>query len=364
LHAGPRIVIATGGSGGHLYPAFAVADEMERRWPESEVRFTTGAREIERDICLSAGREAAVLPLAATSDAGRHPVRFLRGLWRARQTAGEVIRSSRPDCVIGTGGFTMSPVVQAALRSRIPVVLLEQNAVPGRATRWFSRRVDTVCSSFEKLVPSLHDAAVVVTGNPVRAAIADLARPAVSENRNLLVIGGSQGARGLNDGLAWMAQNHPDDVALWNVVHQTGGDESAREVSSVYERLKITARVTPFINDMASEYRRADLVIARAGATSLAELACAGIPAVLVPYPHARDRHQHANARVFAERGAALIVEQGAESATTGERLRQALESMSSEGVRTAMSEEMKRLGRPDAAARVVDVVARVVGAQ
>ncbi|QDT56336.1 UDP-N-acetylglucosamine--N-acetylmuramyl-(pentapeptide) pyrophosphoryl-undecaprenol N-acetylglucosamine transferase MurG [Caulifigura coniformis] len=360
-HTGPHILIATGGSGGHLYPAFAVADEIERRWSGAQVRFTIGPRDIERDICRSENREAQVLPLVSTSEARRHPVRFLTGYWRARRVARELLRSFQPTCVIGAGGFTMGPVVQASLAAHIPVVLLEQNVIPGRATRWFSRRADTICSSFEVLTPPLSQARVVVTGNPVRAAIAGIAKHPELGRQNLLVMGGSQGARGLNEGLVWLAEDHPAALASWNVVHQTGGDESAREVSSAYARMTITARVMPFISDMAGEYTRADLVIARAGATSLAELACAGIPAVLVPYPFARDLHQHTNARVFSERGAALVVEQGADPATTGERLLAALESLGSDARRIAMSEQMKRLARPDAAARVVDVIAAAI---
>jgi UDP-N-acetylglucosamine--N-acetylmuramyl-(pentapeptide) pyrophosphoryl-undecaprenol N-acetylglucosamine transferase len=361
LPTGPHILIATGGSGGHLFPAFAVAEEIERRWPEARVTLTTGPREIEREICASAGREATVLPLPSSADWKGRPVQFVRSLLAARRTAHRLLGERRPNVVVGTGGFTMTPVVSAALRAKTPVVLLEQNAIPGRATRWYAKRAAVVCSSFEEMNPALTGVGVKFTGNPVRSPIANLAKNGTRETGTLLILGGSQGARALNESLSWIAEKSPAFLSRWTVVHQTGGEESAREVSSVYQRNGIRAEVRPFFADMAEVYSRASLVIARAGATTLAELACAGIPAVLVPYPYARDAHQHANSRLFVEHRAALIVEQGAETATTAEGIQKALESLATEESRRTMSEQMRALAKPDAAKRVVDVVERLV---
>jgi UDP-N-acetylglucosamine--N-acetylmuramyl-(pentapeptide) pyrophosphoryl-undecaprenol N-acetylglucosamine transferase len=354
-----RVLIASGGSGGHLFPAFAVAEEIQRRSPESQVILTTGPREIEREICASAGRTATVLPLIPGSEAKQHPLKFARALWASRRMAARLIAESRPDVVVGTGGFTMTPVVHSALRAKVPVVLLEQNVIPGRATRWYARKAAAVCSSFEVMTPPLSGARVEVTGNPVRSAIATLRGSPSPESRTLLVLGGSQGARALNESLAWIASHHPGTLQPWKVMHQTGGEEPARKLSAVYEQTGVQAEVRAFFGDMAEVYARAGLVIARAGATTLAELACAGIPSVLVPYPHARDLHQHANARVFEKRGAAIVVEQETETAATAERIRVALDTFANQSTRLSMSKQMRELAKPDAAILVVDVIER-----
>jgi UDP-N-acetylglucosamine--N-acetylmuramyl-(pentapeptide) pyrophosphoryl-undecaprenol N-acetylglucosamine transferase len=361
LPTGPHILIATGGSGGHLFPAFAVADEIECRWPEAAVTLTTGPRDIEREVCAAAGREAIVLPLPPGSDWKRRPVRFARSLLAARRAARRLIDETRPSVVVGTGGFAMTPVVSAAIRRNVPVVLLEQNATPGAATRWSAKKASAVCSSFERLDSPLAAARIEFTGNPVRPAIAALAQSESRLGESLLILGGSQGARALNESLAWLAVKSPALLSRRTVIHQTGGEESARELAGIYERNGIRADVRPFFVDMAATYANAGLVIARAGATTLAELACAGLPAVLVPYPYARDLHQHANARVFAKRGAAVTVEEGIETATTAERLQTALESLESEESRSTMSRQIRALARPDAAKQVVDVIESLI---
>ncbi|HVJ84786.1 MAG TPA: UDP-N-acetylglucosamine--N-acetylmuramyl-(pentapeptide) pyrophosphoryl-undecaprenol N-acetylglucosamine transferase [Caulifigura sp.] len=359
---GPHILIATGGSGGHLYPAFAVADEIERRWPGCEVRLTTGDRPIEADICRSAGRIATRLPLVPSSKARRHPLRFLKGLWAARREANHLIADIHADCVVGAGGLAMSPVIQAALGRRIPVVLLEQNAIAGRATRWFARRASAICSSFERLEPRLKTARIEQTGNPVRASIAKLFAESRPEGGHLLVLGGSQGARALNEALAWIAQHQPAILVEHEIVHQTGGTESARELEAVYHSVGLRARVAPFIDDVAPLYSRASLLIARAGATTLAEAACAGVPAILVPYPFARDRHQHANAAVFEQAGAARVIEQTGNTEGDGRHLARVVEELlQSNGPREQMSRGMRSLARPDAARHVVDVIERAI---
>lgn len=361
MPTGPHILIATGGSGGHLFPAFAVAEEIEHRWSEARVTLTTGPREIEREVCESAGRHATILPLPAGSDWKRQPVRFAQSLLQSRRTARRLIDETRPNLVVGTGGFAMTPVVSAAIRSKVPVVLLEQNVIPGRATRWYARKAAVVCSSFEQMDPPLAGAKIEFTGNPVRSVIAEVAKTGSRAGDTLLVLGGSQGARALNESLVWLADKSPTLLSRWTIIHQTGGDESAREISGVYQRNRIRADVRPFFAEMAAAYSQADLVIARAGATTLAELACVGVPAVLVPYPYARDLHQHANARVFARQGAAAIVEQGSETAMTAERLQAAIESLTSEESRSIMSRQLRVLAKPDAARRVVDAIERLL---
>lgn len=358
-----HILIATGGSGGHLYPAFAVAEEIERRWPGAAIRLTTGGRSIEREICASAGRSAAVLPLLPSAEAKSTPVSFARSLWSATRTARDLIREFQPACVVGTGGYSMTPVIHAAIRSRVPVVLLEQNAVPGRATRWFSRRAEAVCTSFETLHPPLKGSRIQQTGNPVRRSIASLASRSSKACGSLLILGGSQGARGLNEALGWIARDQPSVLAGHTIVHQTGGTESARELAEHYRAASLRANVSPFFDDMAGIYAEASVIIARAGATTMAEVACAGLPAILLPYPFARDRHQHVNAEAFARAGAAIVIEQAANAADTGRKIANALEELLRDERRIAgMATAMKQRARPEAAGSVVDVIASIIG--
>jgi UDP-N-acetylglucosamine--N-acetylmuramyl-(pentapeptide) pyrophosphoryl-undecaprenol N-acetylglucosamine transferase len=373
LSTQPRFLIATGGSGGHLYPAFAVAEELERQWPAAEVQFTTGAREIERGICTSAGRAATELLLLPTGEARRQPIAFATAFVRAMRDARRLISKFQPSCVIGTGGFVMAPVVREAARARVPIVLLEQNAVAGRATRWFARQASAVCATFSVSVQSLRARRVEVTGNPVRRDIADLfirslelaESPVRSVAANpplqsLLVLGGSQGAKGLNDALEWIAVHQPALLAGRTILHQTGSVDSARQLQAVYEASGIAARVVPFFDDMASVYRSAGVVISRAGATTLAELACAGLPAILVPYPYARDRHQQANAEAYSRTGAAMVVQQRSNAEGTGRELARMVKSLTA-GNLAEMSAAVRQLARPDAATKVVEIIDAVV---
>ncbi len=353
----PSILIATGGSGGHLTPALAVATELERCSPGCELHFTTTSREIERRMLAAAGRTSTVLPLLPSAELKRHPWRWYRSWRESVGIARRLVQSAQPGCVIGTGGLSMAPTVREAFRQNIPVILLEQNAVPGRATRWLSRRAAVVCSGFRNLTPPLpNPVRIEWTGNPLRPEIADLFTGARRTEGRLLVLGGSQGALGLNQALKELAITAADVLQPHGIIHQTGGEESAAELRSVYAAAGIPAVVQPFFDDMAAVYRQASLVIARAGATTLAELTSAGLPAILVPYPYARDQHQNANAVAFEQAGAAIAVPQGESAAITSARLRQVLSTW--EPARAeSMAKSMRALAKPDAARSVAGIV-------
>jgi UDP-N-acetylglucosamine--N-acetylmuramyl-(pentapeptide) pyrophosphoryl-undecaprenol N-acetylglucosamine transferase len=357
-----RILIATGGSGGHLFPALAVAEELENRWPESVVEFTGTGREVETSIFAAAGRLMTVLPLVATSEAGRRPIAFAATWWKARRQSKSILQKLRPACVIGTGGFSMTPVVSAALATRTPVILLEQNAVPGRATRRYAGSAAAVCASFPTFSqPLASSAKVEFTGNPVRQAIARLVDSDRPPEGALLVLGGSQGARGLNDAMLVIAASHPTVLEGRRVFHQTGGEESAHQLASAYAAAKIDATVRPFFDDMAGIYQQSAIAIARAGATTLAELACAGIPAILVPYPYAKDDHQQANARFFADYGAAALVTQSTDAGQTAADLARELTRYGDRELRSRNAVSMHSLATPRAARNVIDLIERCI---
>ncbi len=327
--------------------------------------FAGSERAIERGILSREGLELVRLPAASSADLRRNPAAFLRSNWRAWGAARQLIRDREPTAVIGCGGYASAAPVLAARRSGRPVILLEQNIVPGRATAWLARSADRVCVSFDETAALLpRRANYVVTGNPVRAEIASLASQNVAgrNERQLLVLGGSQGALSLNGLMTGFAAGDSDSLQNWMVLHQTG-DAAFDEVSRQYAALSLQARAAPFIDAMAAEYGRATLAVSRAGATTLAELACAGIPALLVPYRFAVRDHQRRNAEHYVQRGAARMLMESGHPVRDAEAFRRTLRPLLNEAaLLTEMSVSMRRLARPAAAQAVCDVIASVTG--
>jgi UDP-N-acetylglucosamine--N-acetylmuramyl-(pentapeptide) pyrophosphoryl-undecaprenol N-acetylglucosamine transferase len=360
---GQRVYLfAGGGTGGHLFPGIAVAEQLLTQRPEARILFVGSDRSIERQILAGTPFLHCELPAPSLAVVRRHPLQFARQLNAARRQARELLERESPLAVIGCGGFASAAPVYAAWRQSVPFVLLEQNTIPGRATRWLSRLGGTVCLSFEAARSHLPSSArTLVTGNPVRREIEELAnRPNETarqpgEIRTLLVLGGSQGARPVNEMLIDFANRSAHALAGWQVVHQTGQADVGR-VRQAYAAAGIDADVAAFFPNLAVQYRQASLVVSRAGATTLAELACAATPAVLVPYPQAMDNHQWHNARVFEQAGAAVIVEQQSDPTAGSQAFDETLSRLlNDEHRRATMARAMAGLARPDAAARVVD---------
>ncbi|QDU36461.1 UDP-N-acetylglucosamine--N-acetylmuramyl-(pentapeptide) pyrophosphoryl-undecaprenol N-acetylglucosamine transferase MurG [Maioricimonas rarisocia] len=364
--SGLSLVFASGGSGGHIFPAVAVAEAVRARNPRVMPVFAGSDRPIERAIAARHGYERFVLPAASLNTLWRTPRVFVRTQWDAYRQARAFLQQRQPAAVIGCGSFSGAPLVYAASRLGIPVILLEQNVIPGRATSWLSRRADAVCVSFVESCRKLpRKARTPVTGNPIRREIARLTERAVhrtGERPTLLILGGSQGARAVNNvvcsvgaKLRWLLED-------WQVIHQTGWNDAPR-ICAAWRSLRIDAEVAPFFDDTASLYARADLVISRAGATTLAEVACAGLPSILVPYPHAARNHQVANALVFRNAGAATIVEQNQNRREFATDLMESLGGLLQDrDARFEMGESARSLARPNAAEEVVDVLFELTG--
>ena len=354
-----NILFAGGGTGGHLFPGIAVAEELLVRDPATRIVFAGSGRPLETAIIGRSGFEHFSLPVESSSVAFRHPIRFLRA-WSASGTAAQRILDAQQPCiVVGLGGFASSPLVRAAARRRIPIVLLEQNAIPGRATGFLKRHADRICLAFHATARFLpRGGKCVVTGNPVRGQVAELAArsgprtdasPAV-----LLVLGGSQGAHAVNQMMIESLDCMKRSLDGWRIMHQSGSDD-LETVRHAYAGRNIPARVEPFFADIAACYASASLVVSRAGATTLAELACAGLPAVLVPYPGSVNDHQRINASLFVACGAACVVEQ---SAGASRQLADHLVRLTSCGrMRNEMRDAMRSMAVPDAAPQVADVI-------
>lgn len=358
-------IFAGGGSGGHLTPGIAVAEELRRRLPAVRVVFAGSERPLEKAMLQGTGFEHDALPVESLRELRRAPWRFCRRNGIALRQAWRMLKNERPRGVIGLGGFASAPTVWWARRLGIPVLLLEQNAVPGAATRWLARGAEHVCLSFEEAAAGLRgNVSTIVTGNPVRESVllaaagrhVRIARPDRQDFR-LLILGGSQGAEALNEAVLALLPRLESAWTGWSVVHQTGPGRSTA-VRERYRQLSIPAVVEDFFPHLWEWYADADLVISRAGATTLAELACVGCPSILVPYPFAADRHQEANAEVFARRGAAAVVAQGTSTEETAERLHEPFRRLlTNREARDEMSRAALELARPDAARRIVDLL-------
>ena len=353
-----RVLIAGGGTGGHLFPGIAIAEEIVRRG-SGEVLFVGTSRGIETRAVPAAGFALETLEVSGLKRMGL--VDTVRGLLRlplAILKSFAILRRFQPDVVVGVGGYASGPLLLAATFARYPTAIQEQNSVPGMTNRVLGKLVAAVFIAFEDAKPCFPAGKIQQLGNPVRAnivaALEDATGAAPSQRLRILVVGGSQGARAVSDLVVAAAPLLAQAGVDFSLVHQTGSADLER-ISERYQALGLGAwvTVTAFIHDMATAYAQADLVIARAGALTLAELAIAGKAAILVPLPTAADDHQTKNAARFAEAGAALVLDQRKASA---EDLAAIVKDLARErGRRAAMSAAMRRLARPRAAQAIAD---------
>jgi UDP-N-acetylglucosamine--N-acetylmuramyl-(pentapeptide) pyrophosphoryl-undecaprenol N-acetylglucosamine transferase len=348
-----RIVVAGGGTGGHLYPGIAVAREILRRQPQAQVSFAGTERGIESRVIPREGFALDVLRSVGLK--GKSIVSLLRGMALLPLSGADawgIISRRRPHLVIGVGGYSSGPVVMAAAVRGIPTLLLEQNAVPGLTNRLLARVVSAAAVTFDSTL-AFFGRRGFVTGNPVRNEFFDPAPAASSIGPpRILIFGGSQGAHAINMAMVEAAPRlaaQPGGVAI---THQTG-ERDLERVRDGYRRAGLEARVEPFLFAMDREMKSADLVICRAGATTLAELTAAGRPSLLVPLPTATDDHQRKNAEVLVAAGAADMIEQ---PSLSGERLAQRIgELIADSGRLQRMSAAARGFARPDAARHIVD---------
>jgi UDP-N-acetylglucosamine--N-acetylmuramyl-(pentapeptide) pyrophosphoryl-undecaprenol N-acetylglucosamine transferase len=350
----PRtVLVAAGGTGGHLFPGIAVADELRRRDPQTRVLFVGTARGLETRLVPRHGYPLELLPILPLNRVGAVPlVKGVLALPRGLLRAAALVRRERPQAVLGVGGYAGGPAVLAAALLGVRTVILEPNARPGFTNRVLKPFVGTAACAWRE-ASAFYGSKGVVTGNPVRGGFAALPRKEHRPPLSLLAFGGSQGSKVLNEALLAALPALPKAAAL-GIVHQTG--EAQREgVAAAYAAAGRAAEVVAFLDDMEARLARADLVLCRSGATTCAELQVAGKAAILVPFARAADDHQKTNAQAMAAAGAARMLE---EKDLSGESLASALaELVASPGRIAAMEDAARSLARPDAAARVADLV-------
>ncbi|NLZ16226.1 MAG: undecaprenyldiphospho-muramoylpentapeptide beta-N-acetylglucosaminyltransferase [Desulfobulbaceae bacterium] len=351
-----RAVITGGGTGGHLFPGIALACALQERHSGSEILFIGTPRLLDQQALRNRGFQLATLSSSGVKGLGlgaqiRSLLSQPAAIWQARQ----MLRRFKPALVFGVGGYVTGPVLLAAKLMGIPTAIHEQNSVPGLANRLAGRLVDKICISIP-CQPAFPPHKTVRTGNPVRAEIVAASQQKSRGGQagnipSLLVLGGSQGAHALNERMvAVMGILHNRGLRL-QLQHQTGSADAAM-VQDAYRKTGVQAEVKPFIEDMAAAYASADLVVSRAGATSLAELAVMGLPAILVPYPFAADDHQASNAEYYVQGGGAVMYR---EKDLTPEILAAQIQTLLEDEQRHRMAEAMRALGQPDAAERLVD---------
>jgi UDP-N-acetylglucosamine--N-acetylmuramyl-(pentapeptide) pyrophosphoryl-undecaprenol N-acetylglucosamine transferase len=354
-----RVVIAGGGTGGHLYPGIAVARELLNRHPDAVVTFAGTARGLEsRLVPLEGFALDTIRSAGLKGKALRTRLSGLGVLPLSTVDAWRVISTRRPHVVIGVGGYSSGPVVLIAALRGIPTIVLEQNAVPGLTNRLLARVVRAAAVTFEAASPYFRGKAFV-TGNPVRAAFFRVeSAPARSSGAGarVLVVGGSQGAHAINVAMVEAAAKlaAARDVAI---VHQAG-EVDVEMVRQGYRDAGLEARVEPFLFAMDREMSAADMLVCRAGSTTIAELAAAGRPAILIPLPTAADDHQRKNAEALQAAGAADVLDQiGMTGAVLADRI---LGLARDDERRTRMGEAARRLAKPDAAHTIVDRVLQI----
>ena len=359
-------MIAGGGTGGHLFPGLALAEEFRKRDNSTEVVF----------VGTEHGLEARVIPregyplkfVRAEGIVGKSFVRKVRAIATVFLSVWDsfrILNNVRPDMVIGVGGYASGAAVLVAHLKSIPTMIHEQNSVPGTANRILSRFVDQVCITYQESLPVFPSGKTFLTGNPVRAKIMrgerDAAQRLFSLDREMFtvfVFGGSSGAASINrtmvDALNYLGEYREKIQFL----HQTG-EKDYESVREAYRKSGFKGTVAPFIYQMAEAYAASEMVISRAGATTLAELTALGKPSLLVPYPHSAGRHQEFNAIKLREMGAAFVV---FDNEMSGEVLAKHIREMfGSDSIRKEMQRASRGLGRPEACARIVDIALSLI---
>jgi UDP-N-acetylglucosamine--N-acetylmuramyl-(pentapeptide) pyrophosphoryl-undecaprenol N-acetylglucosamine transferase len=369
------IFLAGGGTGGHLYPGLAVAEVLRQERPDAELVFLCTTKDIDRVILEPTGFEfipQPVLPLPRLTSVGGL-LRFWRGWRETKDLVRKLIRERKPAAVLGLGGYAAGVAVKVAALKGIPTAILNPDVIPGRANHYLMQFAKAACSQFAETAQHVSPAyreKLRVTGCPIRGDICGLsitesARADAMKRlfldaslKTLVVTGASLGAKTVNEAVLEALKGL--DLTNWQILHLSGRDHGDA-VRAGYRELTIPARVVDFTAEMADVWLVADLAVSRSGASSCAEVTACGIPSILMPYPFHKDMHQRANAKVLADAGAAVLMDDEKDRRRNGDKLRPILESLlHDETRRKSMGAAAKRLGHPDAARHVAQIVTQL----
>ena len=356
----PRFIISGGGTGGHIFPAIAIADELKRRCPDAEFLFVGAKGRMEMEKVPAAGYRIEGLWISGlqrrlTLDNLSFPVKVMSSLFRSRQ----IVREFRPDVVVGTGGYAGAPVLYAAARMGVPTLIQEPNAFAGLANKWLGSRVDKVCVAFAGMARFFPAGKLVITGNPVREQLLDRAlalTEASDERQRVLLMGGSGGAKSLNEAMAASTEKiRARSQVQWTwqcgkAYYDTYADSATAKLPNV--------TISAFIDRMDEAYAAASVVIGRAGSTTIAELEYLGKPAVLVPSPWVAEDHQTRNAEALTQENAAVLI---ADAEVTDRLVDGVFALLDDPKRRRQLGENARRLARPGAVGRIAEEVLRLI---
>ncbi|GAB7387661.1 undecaprenyldiphospho-muramoylpentapeptide beta-N-acetylglucosaminyltransferase [Bacillaceae bacterium] len=363
-----NVILTGGGTGGHIYPALALAKEIRSRHPEAKILYIGSERGLEKEIVRKAGYEFRAIDVSGfkrklSLDNVKTVVKFLRGVFVAKKW----IRDFHPDVVVGTGGYVCGPVVYAAARLGIPTLIHEQNVIPGLTNKFLARFVDKVAVSFPASSAYFPQGKVVVTGNPRATEVAHADRRKGMESLRLpagkkvvLIVGGSRGARPINEAFLQMVPLLGKAHGLY-FVYVTGEAhfQTVMEAIGPYRASLANVSIYPFLYNMPEVLAATDLIVNRAGASFLAEITSLGIPSILIPSPYVTNNHQEKNARWMEENGASVMI---LEKDLRGDLLfAKIMEILGDREKWEGMRQAAKRLGHPDAAARMYGEIMRIL---
>ena len=354
-----RVILAGGGTGGHVIPALAIANELRDRY-QAEIVFIGTARGIETRLVPAAGYKLELVEVGALKNVSAMTrLKTMFDLPRATLHCAAFFGRFKPDVVISVGGYASGPGVLAAALRGIPSLIFEPNLVPGFANRIGARFAKAACVHFQDTCRFFRNCNV--TGVPVRKAFFDIPARPVNATPTLLVFGGSQGAKAINEAVVGALPILREKLPTLKIIHQTGPKE-LESVQAGYAKAGISGEVSAFIDDMPAAFARADLIVCRSGASTVAEITAAGKPAIFVPFPRAADDHQTKNAQALANTSAAVLMPQ---SDLTAEKLAGEIVRLFSDRDQLArMSEAAKKLSHSDAAAQIAQIAAKLVNPQ
>lgn len=361
-----RVLISGGGTGGHIFPALSIANELKRRMPQAEILFVGAEGRMEMDRVPAAGYEIKGLPVAGFDRKNLfRNVKILYKLYQSMKIARNILKEFNPNVAVGVGGYASGPMLKECQKHDIPTLLQEQNSYAGVTNKLLAKRAECICVAYEGMERFFPAEKIVLTGNPVRRVLLECeatpqeARQSFGldpDKRTVLIVGGSLGARTINDsiiaGLEKIAANQ-DIQVIW----QSGKvyDDRCRE--SLVSSQATNVKQMPFISNMDLAYRAADLVISRAGASSISELQLLGKASILVPSPNVAEDHQTKNAMALVNRNAALMIP----DSEAGEKLVNVmLDTIEQEAVLAKLSENVLKMALRDAAEVIVDKVLQI----
>jgi len=347
-----RVIISGGGTGGHIYPAISIANSVKALCPDAEILFVGALGKMEMEKVPAAGYDIVGLPVAGfhrklTVRNLSFPFKLIKSLLKARK----VLKQFKPDVAVGVGGYASGPVLRVASQRGVPSLLQEQNSFPGITNRILAKKANSICVAYENMERFFPQEKLMLTGNPVRKdLLSGITRQEAndfwsldSSKKTILVIGGSLGARSVNNGISQEIESLPEDVQL---IWQTGKIYFEEMKANLPESVKDRVIIADFISRMDMAFAAADLVVSRAGASSISELAILGKPSVFVPSPNVSEDHQTKNAMALVDVGAACLVN----DSKVNSLIREASILVKDDAKLSVLSENIKKMAKPDAA--------------